>query len=96
MPKRKSYRRRVKSGFMGLGGTQGIIKKAAMGIGFASIAGLVLNQFAPQYAPIGKLAASFYGGGMVGAAAQFMLGGAVIPGLTGSTNGVTTSGATFE
>jgi hypothetical protein len=75
-----------------------LVNKAAKGIGYAMIAGAVLSMVAPQYAPIGKLAAAFYGGGLPGVAAQFVIGGGQIPaiGALGIGGPAAVGGATFS
>jgi len=50
-------------------------KKAAMGIGLASIATVIVANFAPQAAPIVRPIAAFAGGGVVGVIADVLLSG---------------------
>jgi len=52
-----------------------IVKKAAAGIGLATIATVIVNQFAPQAAPIVRPIAAFAGGGVVGVISDIFLSG---------------------
>lgn len=98
MPKRRSSRRRsVSGGFRrarsGIGGVlkSGIVRKAILGVGAATIATVVLQRVAPQFAPIGGTAAAFLSGGLVGGAINLFLTGGLgqLGGLFGgqSANG---------
>jgi len=66
--------RRTKKGFGGIL-RSGVVGKVVQGIGAASLATLVLNRVAPQFAPIGGVAAGFLGGGLVGGAVNLFLSG---------------------
>jgi len=57
-----------------------IVKKAAAGIGLATIATVVINQVAPQAGPIISPIAAFVGGGPVGLVANFLVSGTGILG----------------
>jgi len=48
----------------------GTMTKVVAGVGAGVIGGLVLNQFMPQFAGIGKLGSAFLAGGPVGAVAS--------------------------
>jgi len=83
-PKRKTSmakkRRSTKSRF----GIPSIAKKAAAGIGLATIATVLVGQFAPQAAPIVRPIAAFAGGGITGVVADLLLsGGGLLSGLFG-------------
>jgi len=88
--KRRRTRRRssVSSGFRrtksGVGRIfkSGIIGKAVTGIGAATVATLVLDRVAPQFSPIGSMAAGFLGGGIVGGGINLLLSGGL--GLLGN------------
>jgi len=83
MAKKKS-RSRSKSRF----GVPSIVKKAAAGVGLATIAAVVVNQFAPQASPIVQPIAAFVGGGPVGLIANFLIsGGGILGNLFGSVTG---------
>jgi len=62
-----------------------IVKKAAAGIGLATIATVIVSQFAPQAAPIVRPIAAFAGGGVVGVISDiFISGGGLLTGLLGN------------
>ena len=54
---------------------RGLLGEAVKGIGSGAIAGLVVNQFAPQYATVASTGAGFLGGGVVGALASLFVNG---------------------
>jgi len=56
-------------------GIPSVVKKAAAGIGLATIATVVVAQVAPQAAPIVRPIAAFAGGGVVGVIADLVLSG---------------------
>jgi len=65
-------------------GIPSIAKKAATGIGLATIATVLVSQFAPSAAPIVRPIAAFAGGGVVGVVADlFLSGGGILSGLLG-------------
>lgn len=65
-------------------GIPSIAKKAATGIGLATIATVLVNQFAPSAAPIVRPIAAFAGGGVTGVIADLLLsGGGILGGLFG-------------
>jgi hypothetical protein len=75
MAHKKSSGRRS-GGFRGkLGGIQGHIKKAAAGIGMATIAVAVTDRVAPQFSPVARIGGAFYGGGVEGVIADVVLSG---------------------
>jgi len=82
--------RRTKSG-VGRIFKSGIIGKAVTGIGAATVATLVLDRVAPQFSPIGSMAAGFLGGGIVGGGINLLLSGGLgllnIGSLGGGGNG---------
>ena len=74
---------------------RGILGEAVKGIGSGAIAGLVVNQVAPQYSTVAATGAGFLGGGFVGALASLFVNGGLsqITGMfsgrsNGSVNGV--------
>jgi len=97
MAKRRSTKRRstISSGFRrtksGIGGflKSGPVGQIVKGIGAGAVATLVLNRIAPQFTPIGSVAAGFLGGGIIGGAANLFLSGGLgnLGGLLGG-NGV--------
>jgi len=65
-------------------GIPSIAKKAAAGIGLATIASVIVSNFAPQAAPIVRPVAAFAGGGITGVIADMLLsGGGILGGLFG-------------
>jgi len=54
---------------------RGILGEAVKGIGSGAIAGLVVNQVAPQYSTVAATGAGFLGGGFVGALASLFVNG---------------------
>ncbi len=74
-------------------GIPSIVKKAAAGVGLATIAAVVVSQIAPQAAPIVRPIAAFAGGGVVGVFADILLSGG---GLLGNLFGGGGSGQMTE
>jgi len=56
-------------------GIPSIVKKAAAGIGLATIAVTIVSQVAPQAAPIVRPIAAFIGGGLPGVVSDLILSG---------------------
>jgi len=75
-----------------------VVKKAAAGIGLATIATVIVNQFAPQAAPIVRPIAAFAGGGVVGVISDiFLSGGGILGNLFGGFgNGTQVNGMKQE
>jgi len=67
-----------------------VVKKAAAGIGLATIATVVVSQVAPQAAPIVRPIAAFIGGGITGTIADLILSGGA--GFLGQIFGGQTAG----
>ena len=97
MAKRRSRMRSVVRRRTDLRGIfkRGILGEAVKGIGSGAIAGLVVNQVAPQYSTVAATGAGFLGGGFVGALASLFVNGGLsqITGMfggrsNGSVNGV--------
>ena len=97
MAKRRSRMRAVVRRRTDLRGIfkRGILGEAVKGIGSGAIAGLVVNQVAPQYSTVAATGAGFLGGGFVGALASLFVNGGLsqITGMfggrsNGSVNGV--------
>lgn len=92
----KSVKRDVSRARRRATGLKPMFNKVAKGLGYAAIAGLAINAIAPQYKEVGQLAAAFYGGGLFGAGAQFLVSGAQLPQIPGlALNGSQRMGATF-
>lgn len=74
MAKKKS--RSSGSGFRGLAGRGGgLFKKAAAGVGGATIAAMLAANFAPQFAPMARLGGAYFGGGVEGVIADVVVSG---------------------
>lgn len=80
--------RRAKSGF-GNVLKSGIVGKVVLGIGAATLVGLVVDRFAPQFSPIARPVAALIAGGPIGAVGSVLLSGGLNLGgfLGGGANG---------
>lgn len=97
MAKRRSRMRSVVRRRTDLRGIfkRGLLGEAVKGIGAGAIGGLVVNQFAPQYATVASTGAGFLGGGIVGALASLFVNGGLsqITGMFGGrSNGSAVNG----
>jgi hypothetical protein len=54
---------------------RGILGESVKGIGAGAIAGLVFNQFAPQYSTIASTGAGYLGGGLIGMVSSLFVNG---------------------
>ena len=61
----------------------GPIKKAATGLGLATLAALVVGIVAPQFVPIAKPIAAYVGGGIPGIAAEIVVDHGLLNQITG-------------
>jgi hypothetical protein len=85
--KRKSNKpRKRRSSGMKLPKFGGTLKKVAIGVGAAQLAGLAIGFVAPQLAPIAKPVAALAAGGIPGVAAELILD----QGLLGNVMGIFT------
>jgi len=83
--------RRAKSGIGGIF-KSGIVGKIVLGVGAATLTGLAVDRFAPQFSGIARPAAAFLAGGPVGAIGSLLLMGGLgnlggLLGGPGSPNG---------
>ena len=69
---------------------RGMLGEAVKGIGAGAIAGLVFNQFAPQYSTIASTGAGYLGGGLIGMASSLFVNGGFSQ-LTGLLRGGSSS-----
>jgi len=79
MAKRRSLRTKVRS-VRRRTDIKGIFKRGMLGelvkgIGSGAVAGLVFNQFAPQYSTIASTGAGYLGGGLIGMASSLFVNG---------------------
>ena len=84
---RKSYKRRKSSSGMKMPKIPSVIKKVAIGIGAAQLAGLAVGFIAPQFAPIAKPVAALAAGGIPGVAAELVLDQGILGNVMGMFNG---------
>lgn len=74
--RRKSSRGHRRSGIRGsIGSAKGIFNKVALGVGGASVAALLVNQFAPQFSPIARIGGAYFAGGITGVVADTVISG---------------------
>ena len=97
MAKRRSRLRSVVRRRTDLRGVfkRGLLGESVKGIGAGAIAGLVVNQFAPQYSTVASTGAGYLGGGIVGALASLFVNGGLsqITGMFGGrSNGSAVNG----
>ena len=84
---RKSYKRRNSSSGMKLPKIPSVIKKVAVGVGAASLAGLAVGFIAPQFAPIARPIAALAAGGIPGVAGELLLNQGLLGSITGMFGG---------
>jgi len=84
---RKSYKRRKSSSGMKLPKIPSVIKKVAVGVGAASLAGLAVGFIAPQFAPIARPIAALAAGGIPGVAGELLLNQGLLGSITGMFGG---------
>ena len=87
MAKRKRFTRARKTGGKIFGNP--MLRKAMIGIGASTLAGVALNMFAPQLTPIAKPIAGFMTGGIVGGVASVLVSGDGLSSLGGIFGGNT-------
>lgn len=85
--KAKSYKRRKSSSGMKLPRIPSVIKKVAVGVGAASLAGLAIGFVAPQFAPIARPIAALAAGGIPGVAGELLLNQGLLGNITGMFGG---------
>ena len=59
------------------------LKKAAAGLGLATLAAVVVGMFAPQFVPVAKPIAAYIGGGIEGIAAEVIVDHGLLNQITG-------------
>jgi len=84
---RKSYKRRKSGSSMRLPKIPSFLKKVALGVGAASLAGLAIGFIAPQYAPIARPVAALVAGGIPGVAGELLLNQGLLQNITGMFGG---------
>jgi len=85
--KAKSYKRRKSSSGMKLPKIPSVIKKVAMGVGAASLAGMAIGIIAPQFVGIARPVAALAAGGIPGVAGELLLNQGLLQNITGMFGG---------
>jgi hypothetical protein len=84
---RKSYKRRKSSSGMKLPKIPSVIKKVAIGVGAASLAGMAVGIIAPQFSGIVRPIAALAAGGIPGVAGELLLNQGLLQNITGMFGG---------
>ena len=90
---RKSYKRKKSSSSMKLPKVPSVIKKVAIGVGAASLAGMAVSIVAPQFAGIARPIAALAAGGIPGVAGELLINQGLLGNITGMFGGGTQSTA---
>ena len=85
--KAKSYKRRKSSSGMKMPKIPSVIKKVAIGVGAASLAGMAVGMIAPQFAGIARPIAALAAGGIPGVAGELLLNQGLLGNITGMFGG---------
>ena len=85
---RKSYKRKKSSSSMKLPKIPSVIKKVAIGVGAASLAGMAVSIIAPQFAGIARPIAALAAGGIPGVAGELLINQGLLSNITGRFGGV--------
>jgi hypothetical protein len=84
---RKSYKRRKSSSGMKMPKIPSMIKKVAIGVGAASLAGMAVGMIAPQFAGIARPIAALAAGGIPGVAGELLINQGLLGNITGMFGG---------
>ena len=84
---KKSYKPRKKSSFMKLPTVPKVLKKVAIGLGAASLAGMAVSFVAPQFATIARPIAALAAGGIPGVAAELIIDQGLLGNITSMFTG---------
>lgn len=85
--KLKSYKRKKSSSSMKLPKVPTMIKKVAIGVGAASLAGMAVGMIAPQFSGIARPIAALAAGGIPGVAGELLLNQGLLSNITGMFGG---------
>ena len=85
--KSKSNKPRKKSNSMKLPKIPSVIKKVAIGVGAASLAGMAVSIVAPQFVGIARPIAALAAGGIPGVAGELLLNQGLLQNITGMFGG---------
>ena len=84
---RKSYKRKKSSSGMKLPKVPTVIKKVAVGVGAAALAGMAVSIIAPQFAGIARPIAALAAGGIPGVAGELLINQGLLGNITGMFGG---------
>jgi hypothetical protein len=84
---RKSYKRRKSSSSMKLPKVPTVIKKVAIGVGAAALAGMAVSIVAPQFVGIARPIAALAAGGIPGVAGELLINQGLLGNITGMLGG---------
>jgi len=84
---RKSYKRKKSSSNMKLPKIPNVIKKVAIGVGAASLAGMAVGLIAPQFVGIARPIAALAAGGIEGVAGELLINQGLLGNITGMFGG---------
>ena len=85
--KAKSYKRRKSSSGMKMPKIPSVIKKVAIGVGAASLAGMAVGIIAPQFVGIARPIAALAAGGVAGVAGELLINQGLLGNITGMFGG---------
>jgi len=85
--KAKSYKRRKSSSGMKMPKIPSVIKKVAIGVGAASLAGMAVGIIAPQFVGIARPIAALAAGGIPGVAGELLINQGLLGNITGMFGG---------
>jgi len=85
--KAKSYKRRKTSSGMKMPKIPSVIKKVAVGVGAASLAGMAVGLIAPQFVGIARPIAALAAGGIPGVAGELLINQGLLGNITGMLGG---------
>jgi len=86
-PKSKSNKPRKSSSGMKLPKIPSVIKKVAIGVGAASLAGMAVGIIAPQFVGIARPIAALAAGGIPGVAGELLINQGLLSNITGMFGG---------
>ena len=84
---RKSYKRRKSSSGMKMPKIPSVIKKVAIGVGAASLAGMAIGLVAPQFSGIARPIAALAAVGIPGVAGELLINQGLLGNITGMFGG---------
>ena len=83
----KTYKRRKSSSGMKMPKIPSVIKKVAIGVGAASLAGMAVGLIAPQFSGIARPIAALAAGGIPGVAGELLINQGLLGNITGMFGG---------